>query len=169
MQENELIQRLKEQWHEGFGDDSEFIDDFFAAYDRPSNRFVAFRDDMPVAQLHALNCGDSAYIYGVTTARAYRGRGIARALITETLDTLHNRGISTAFLLVEEPSLRHWYASMGFITSPAGPITVTGYDGTNLDMEDPALNTPMYRPTAFPTDANPSDAKPPVGDIKVTV
>lgn len=84
-----------------------------------------------------------AYIYGVATAVECRGRGIASAMLAESMAKMRSRGIDFAMLIAEEPSLRRWYGGMGFELLEGVTASVTAPDGTNLAMDDSELNVPM--------------------------
>ena len=68
---------------------------------------------------------------------------MASAMIAESMAKMRSRGIDFAMLIAEEPSLRRWYGCMGFELLEGVRATVTAPDGTNLAMDDSALNLPM--------------------------
>lgn len=151
MQINDDILALKRGWKIGFGDEDDFIDCFFANYDRDTTRYV-MRNDMGeiVAQMHYFifddaECGEKGcYIYGVTTLPEYRGMGLAQAMIKDVLDRLRVLGVGYAVLIAQEEGLRRWYEKLGFNTINH-TIEVRGAsDNMNLAMDDTSLNQGMY-------------------------
>lgn len=87
-----------------------------------------------------------AYIYGVATAPEWRGRGIAGAMIAEAVEKMRRSRAGIAMLIAEEPSLRRWYASMGFSLAEGITAAVAAPDGTNLALDDTRLNLPLVMP-----------------------
>ncbi len=143
---SENLAELKCVWKLGFGDDDGWINGFFEHYHTAGDCYV-WRDSQGhiVAQMHALPTSvGGVYVYGVTTHPAWRGRGIARALMAEALCDLATRGVPYAMLIAQEPSLRRWYEGMGFCLGTEA-VDVVGYDGECLGNDDPALNLPMVR------------------------
>lgn len=72
-----------------------------------------------------------------------RGRGIASAMLAESMVKMRSCGIDFAMLIAEELSLRRWYGGMGFELLEGVTASVTAPDGTNLAMDDSELNVPM--------------------------
>lgn len=95
---------------------------------------------------HSVKPLRGAYIYGVATAKEWRSRGIARAMIAESIATMKAHGLDFAMLIAEEPSLREWYASMGFRLLQGSTAAVTAPDGTNLALDIPTQNIPLIYP-----------------------
>lgn len=156
-------------WQEAFGDDRQFIMHYLCHYSHPHNRILRFSTagnrvvammhwheftfgQQPVGKeplvalspmpQHLAGCR-GAYIYGVATARAWRGHGLARAMIAEAAATMRRCGTHYAMLIAEEPSLRQWYATMGFTLCEGCTATITAPCGTNLALDDTALCVPM--------------------------
>lgn len=140
----EELTGLKRLWQLGFGDEMEWIDQFFGSYSTAANRYATLVGGKPVAELHALRYSGGAYIYGVTTHPDYRRRGLGLRLMATALKELCRQGVPQAMLIAERPGLRQWYASMGFSLADS-MVEVTGYTGENLGMDDDALNVPMLR------------------------
>ena len=165
--EAELREQMCRLWQEAFGDEREFVMHYLDRYSREDCRILRFGERGEVVAMmhyHPFTVGGSdcnevavrfspsqpcmegcrgAYIYGVATAVDCRGKGLASAMIAESMAKMRSRGIDFAMLIAEEPSLRRWYGGMGFELLEGVRVTVTAPDGTNLAMDDSALNLPM--------------------------
>ena len=165
--EAELREQMCRLWQEAFGDEREFVMHYLDRYSREDCRILRFGERGEVVAMmhyHPFTVGGSdcnevavrfspsqpcmegcrgAYIYGVATAVDCRGKGMASAMIAESMAKMRSRGIDFAMLIAEEPSLRRWYGGMGFELLEGVRATVTAPDGTNLAMDDSALNLPM--------------------------
>lgn len=165
--EAELREQMCRLWQEAFGDEREFVMHYLDRYSREDCRILRFGERGEVVAMmhyHPFTVGGSdcnevavrfspsqpcmegcrgAYIYGVATAVDCRGKGLASAMIAESMAKMRSRGIDFAMLIAEEPSLRRWYGGMGFELLEGVTASVTAPDGTNLAMDDSALNLPM--------------------------
>lgn len=165
--EAELREQMCRLWQEAFGDERDFVMHYLDRYSREDCRILRFGERGEVVAMmhyHPFTVGGSdcnevavrfspsqpcmegcrgAYIYGVATAVDCRGKGLASAMIAESMAKMRSRGIDFAMLIAEEPSLRRWYGGMGFELLEGVRATVTAPDGTNLAMDDSALNLPM--------------------------
>ena len=165
--EAELREQMCRLWQEAFGDERDFVMHYLDRYSREDCRILRFGERGEVVAMmhyHPFTVGGSdcnevavrfspsqpcmegcrgAYIYGVATAVECRGKGLASAMIAESMAKMRSRGIDFAMLIAEEPSLRRWYGGMGFELLEGVRATVTAPDGTNLAMDDSALNLPM--------------------------
>lgn len=165
--EAELREQMCRLWQEAFGDERDFVMHYLDRYSRDDCRILRFGERGEVVAMmhyHPFTVGGSdcnevavrfspsqpcmegcrgAYIYGVATAVECRGKGMASAMIAESMAKMRSRGIDFAMLIAEEPSLRRWYGGMGFELLEGVRATVTAPDGTNLAMDDSALNLPM--------------------------
>ena len=165
--EAELREQMCRLWQEAFGDEREFVMHYLDSYSREDCRILRFGERGEVVAMmhyHPFTVGGSdcnevavrfspsqpcmegcrgAYIYGVATAVECRGKGLASAMIAESMAKMRSRGIDFAMLIAEEPSLRRWYGGMGFELLEGVTASVTAPDGTNLAMDDSALNLPM--------------------------
>lgn len=165
--EAELREQMCRLWQEAFDDEREFVMHYLYRYSREDCRILRFGERGEVVAMmhyHPFTVGGSdcnevavrfspsqpcmegcrgAYIYGVATAVECRGKGLASAMIAESMAKMRSRGIDFAMLIAEEPSLRRWYGCMGFELLEGVRATVTAPDGTNLAMDDSALNLPM--------------------------
>ena len=165
--EAELREQMCKLWQEAFGDERDFVMHYLSHYSREDCRILRFDErGEVVAMMHyhpfTVGGGDcdevavrlvptqerlegcrGAYIYGVATAVECRGRGIASAMLDESMVKMRSCGIDFAMLIAEEPSLRRWYGGMGFELLEGVTASVTAPDGTNLAMDDSELNVPM--------------------------
>ena len=165
--EAELREQMCRLWQEAFGDERDFVMHYLDRYSREDCRILRFGERGEVVAMmhyHPFTVGGSdcnevavrfspsqpcmegcrgAYIYGVATAVDCRGKGLASAMIAESMAKMRSRGIDFAMLIAEEPSLRRWYGGMGFELLEGVRATVTAPDGTNLAMDDSAFNLPM--------------------------
>ena len=165
--EAELREQMCKLWQEAFGDERDFVMHYLSHYSREDCRILRFDERgelVAMMHYHPFTVGGSdcnevavrfspsqpcmegcrgAYIYGVATAVDCRGKGLASAMIAESMAKMRSRGIDFAMLIAEEPSLRRWYGGMGFELLEGVRTTVTAPDGTNLAMDDSELNVPM--------------------------
>jgi len=109
---------LKQLWMLTFGDSAEFVDLFFAtAYDPRRCRFLS-NGELPTAALYWLDTeyrGQKfAYLYGVATHPAHRGKGLCRTLMEDTHAHLKLRGYDGVLLVPQTEALRQMYRKMGY-------------------------------------------------------
>ena len=118
------IQALRELWQEAFGDSDAFLDAFFETAFSPERCRVVTEEGRIAAALYWLDCQCAgrkfAYLYAVATGHSYRRRGLCRALMADTHNRLAESGYAGAILVPGEPSLRAFYAGMGYL--PGGKI-----------------------------------------------
>ena len=111
-------QALWALWQEAFGDTEAFWQSFCRAAFSPRRCLVAREDGKLAAALYWFDCScrgqKLAYVYGVATAKAFRGRGICHSL----MDALHSRlkaaGYVGAALVPGSQSLIDLYGAMGY-------------------------------------------------------
>lgn len=110
--------QLRRLFTEAFGDGA-FTDLFFREGFSPHRCLTAAEGDV-LAALHWFDCAlegqRAAYIYGIATFAAHRGKGIGAALIRRALAHLKQVGFSTVFLVPAEESLFAYYERFGFRT-----------------------------------------------------
>ena len=115
LQEDEIA--CKELWMKVFDDEPE-IDSFLLHYYRRENMLTVEADGKLTAMLHLIPVetaqGRALYIYGVSTAPAYRHRGFAAQLMREAMRRIEEEKVELAFLITEEAWLRDFYARYGF-------------------------------------------------------
>ena len=119
------IPGLRNLWKAAFGDTDDFLDDFFATAYAPHRCRCIVVEDRVAAALYWLDCTCQekklAYVYAVATDPAYRGRGLCRTLMAETMEVLKNSGYSGVVLVPQKPGLINMYAGMGF--TPSSGVT----------------------------------------------
>lgn len=111
------IPELRQLWKEAFGDSDAFLDAFFTvAFSQ--NRCLCACDEAPVAAVYWFTCrwaGEKiAYLYALAVKKSHRRRGLARALVEETVKHLKAQGYRGAVLVPGEPELFEMYRKMGF-------------------------------------------------------
>lgn len=119
---------LRALWQEAFGDGDAFLDTFAKTAFSPARCRVLLQDGVPAAALYWFDClchgRRIAYLYAVATAKAYRGRGLCRALMENTHRHLAAAGYAGAVLVPGEPTLFQFYEKMGYaICSHVAEIT----------------------------------------------
>ncbi len=137
-------------WQDIFGDDENYVSRYLENYDAECNRIVVYGNKGDVAAFlhyHRFDAGrfTASYIFGVVTVPNYRGRGIARGMISDAMNRMLQNGDTFAMLIAEEDSLKSWYATMGFAVLSEVPVSVSGCDGLSLDNDDKNLNVALYR------------------------
>ena len=119
-----MIAELQQLWQEAFGDSQEDIAEFFATGFSPQRVHCIWEDGKPVSALHwfdsRLADKKIAYLYAVATARAHRGKGLARRLMDETRTILTEKGYAGMILVPMQESLFGFYKKLGF--TPATTI-----------------------------------------------
>ena len=110
---------LRRLWKAAFGDTEEFLDSFFSTAYAPECCRCVVEDGAVAAALYWFDCGLEgvrlAYLYAVATDPAYRGRGLCRSLMADTMDVLTAAGYRGAILVPQEEGLIRMYAGMGFV------------------------------------------------------
>lgn len=124
------IPALRSLWREAFGDGEAFLDSFFETAYSPERCRCVIEDGGPVAALYWFDCecrGERvAYIYAVATARAYRGRGLCTALMSDTHRHLVEHGYSIALLVPGSRELFDFYGKIGYsLCTRIGEIRTT--------------------------------------------
>lgn len=111
-------QALRELWKEAFGDTDAYLDLFFGSGYAPTRCRCISEGEKLAAALYWLDmtCHGQriAYIYAVATGRAFRGRGLCRALMEDTHRVLKGRGYAGAVLSPGDAGLARMYGTMGY-------------------------------------------------------
>ena len=107
-------------WQEAFGDSEEELS-LFEGHAFSSARFAYRREDGTLAAaLYFFDCTCRgkriAYLYAIATAKAYRGRGLCRALMAQVHTRLAAAGYAGALLVPAEESLFAFYEKLGYRT-----------------------------------------------------
>lgn len=110
-------------WKEGFGDSDTDIALFYDLCWRPEESLVLLEDGALVSMLVLLpqtlalpGGGETkaAYIYALTTPKAFRGRGYGGQIIAAADWAAQRLGADCATLVPAEPSLRNYFGPMGY-------------------------------------------------------
>lgn len=109
---------LRTLWQEAFGDDDAFLDQFYTYGFAPDRCRCVTVDGHVAAALYWFDCQYQsrplAYLYGVATAKAFRGKGLCRALVENTHAHLKYLGYAGAILVPAEEYLFQMYEKMGY-------------------------------------------------------
>lgn len=141
-------QACRHLWREGFpNDEASFVDAFLQDYFAPTRMLSIEADGAIVAMAHLIpfesEIGRVAYLYGLATERAYRGRGYASELINRALRLAEEQGAKAVVLIPGEESLRAYYARFGF----EGDHPLVLHSGSSFDFGtgDPTADRMMIR------------------------
>lgn len=114
------IPRLRKLWQEAFGDEDEFLDQFYSVAFAPDRCRCVTLEGKTVAALYWFDCSLNgkpvAYIYAIATAEAYRGKGFCRALMENTHSHLAYLGYAGAVLVPATEALFKMYEALGYRT-----------------------------------------------------
>lgn len=114
------LPRLRQLWMEAFGDGQEFWFHFIHKAKPLCRCRCVWADDTLAAALYWFDCSWSgrklAYLYGVATGKAFRGRGICRALMEDTRGYLKGLGYDGIVLVPAQPELFEMYEKLGYRT-----------------------------------------------------
>lgn len=117
------LPQLRQLWQEAFGDEDSFLDLFFSTAFSTDRCLTVQEDRQVTAALYWMDCRlegkPVAYLYAVATAKAFRGRGICRALMERTRALLSNLGYAGILLVPGSEELGQMYAAMGYETATA--------------------------------------------------
>lgn len=119
MEQIRLKQDIKRLWKVCFGDDDEFIHRFidysfanaYIHYAEEDGMVVAFLNLIPLTCTDGDQCCHGYYLYGVATDPDYRGKGISRMLLRDTLAKLNYDFVVT---IPASESLFDFYRMQGF-------------------------------------------------------
>lgn len=127
------LPQLRELWREAFSDPEDFTEVFFRMGFSPRRCRCAVENGQVAGALHWFDVrrdgAKLAYLYGVATAKAHRGRGVCRALMEDTAAYLQGMGYEGLLLVPVNPKVARMYEKMGFLpwstvsefTCDAGP------------------------------------------------
>ena len=112
------IEQAKQLWREAFGDPEGFIEAFFqTGFSFTRCRALEEKGQLAAA-LYWFDCQWNekklAYIYGVATAKAFRGKGLCRKLMEDTHRHLQKNGYDSAVLVPASEGLFAMYEKMGY-------------------------------------------------------
>ncbi len=108
---------LSALWQEAFGDSAQDVENFYATAFSPDRCLVA-EEQNPVACIYWIDAQIAgqrvAYLYAFAVAEDCRGKGIGKALLEKTLESLKGEGYAAAVLVPGEESLCSYYEKAGF-------------------------------------------------------
>ena len=112
------MEDLRALWQEAFGDDDAFLEHFYAYGFAPDRCRCVTMDGRLAAALYWFDCSldgrPLAYLYGIATAKEFRGKGICRALVENTHAHLKGLGYTGALLVPADEDLCRMYEKMGY-------------------------------------------------------
>ncbi|MBR2937046.1 MAG: GNAT family N-acetyltransferase [Oscillospiraceae bacterium] len=115
-----MIADLRALWQQAFGDSEETLDAFFATGFSPDRCHYLTENGVIVSTLYWFDCqlnGQKlAYLYAVATDERYRGRGLARRLMTQTHAILKEKGYAGSILVPGSKELFDMYEKLGYRT-----------------------------------------------------
>lgn len=125
-------------WQSAFGDTAETVETFFALCFSPENTLVAETDGGVRAALYLLDSAlytkektfRASYIYAAATEKAYRKKGLMRALLQYAKNLCSQRGVDFLFLTPATEDLFAYYGKCGFF--PA--FAKTEYTATRAEL-----------------------------------
>lgn len=123
-QKSDRAQR-KELWATVFGDPPDVIDGFFARRLKDEDMLVFLENGILCGMLSLLpltlvtkgRTFPACYVYAVATAPAFRGRGIATALLERAHNVMRARGDVVSTLVPASEGLFRYYAKRGYQTA----------------------------------------------------
>ena len=114
----EHLPHLRTLWKQAFGDEDAFLDKFYTLGFSPERCRCVFDKDIPVAALYWFDATweeqKLAYLYAVSTDKAYQGQGLCRRLMENTHRHLCALGYAGAILVPASDSLFAFYGKMGY-------------------------------------------------------
>lgn len=107
-------------WQEAFGDTEDFLRTFWNTAFAPHRCRCIVKDKEALSALYIFDCiyksEKLAYIYGVATAKAHRGKGLCNLLMADTHRYLKKNGYKGAILVPAKEELFAFYENMGYKT-----------------------------------------------------
>jgi predicted N-acetyltransferase YhbS len=119
---NKRKKQIEDLWELVFGDSHSFIRLFFDRVYQDANALSIEQGGEVVCALQMLPytmlfCGEEisvAYIAGVCTHPAERGKGLAKQLMEQAVDEMKKRGVALSVLIPAEKRLFDYYRSFGY-------------------------------------------------------
>lgn len=112
------VPQLRTLWREAFGDSEAFIDAFCETALSADRCRCVMVDGQVAAAVYWFDCSCEgkpvAYLYALATAKAYRGKGFAHALMAHVHDHLAKLGYEGVLLVPGEEKLTRLYEGMGY-------------------------------------------------------
>lgn len=154
----EEVPALRGLWKEAFDEADSFLDLFFSTAFAPNRCLVAAEEGRVAAMLYWFDCtldgAPVAYLYGIATAKDFRGRGLATKLMEAAHLRLKGAGYGAAILVPAEERLFRFYGQRGYQTVGHLRETVVPAAGTALPVRE--IGPEEYarlRKTLLPPDA----------------
>lgn len=139
---------VKTLWQEAFGDGDPFIDSFLIRHYRRCRMLAEERGGALASMLHLLpfesELGRTTYVFGVATARSFRGRGLASELLRKAETICRERGDDALVLIPDGEELRAFYERLGYRGDL--PVTFVVPDGFDFGTGDPHRDRAMILP-----------------------
>ena len=114
----EQLTALQQLWQEAFGDEGDFLEQFYTHGFAPDRCRCITIDGQLAAALYWFDCSylgkPLAYLYGIATAKNHRGKGLCRILLENTHNHLKYLGYAGAVLVPAEAGLFAMYEKMGY-------------------------------------------------------
>lgn len=119
------LPRLMALWAQIFGDSPEAVEGYFARRHEDGNMLVFVEDGVLCGMLSMLPLAliahgaeyPARYVYAVATDPAFRGRGIATALLSRAHEEMAARGVAASVLVPASEGLFGYYAKRGYRTA----------------------------------------------------
>ena len=113
-----IIPSLKALWKEAFSDNDEFINAFFSLGFSEQRALCVLENKELAGALYWFDMEYKdekiAYIYGVATAKKFRGKGIGTAMMKKAKDHLSDKGYSAITLVPAQESVFGFYKKLGY-------------------------------------------------------
>ena len=148
-----MLPQLRTLWKEAFGDSEAFLDQFFSTAYSSNRCRIATVDGNLAAALYWFDCSIDgqacAYIYGVATAKNYRGYGACHTLLADTHLHLENLGYKSSLLVPGSNELVHLYEGCEYeMCTKISEITCTaenlGIQITEISKDEFATLRPLF-------------------------
>ena len=120
-------EQIKVLWEEIFGDDRQYVENFYKVFPMRENAFVALDGQALVGMVNSIDCKaklqdksfNGKYVYALAVKKQYRGKGIAKKLL--------NMCESEVFtmLIPERDELFAMYEHLGYTVKTAADIRFT--------------------------------------------
>lgn len=138
---------VKTLWQEAFADGEDFVDSFLIRYYSRGRMLAEERGGRLVSMLHLLpfqsELGRTTYLFGVATAKAFRGQGLATELLRKAESLCRERGDDALVLVPDGVGLREFYARLGYGDDLPVEFSETG--GFDFGTGDPLRDRAMIR------------------------
>ena len=113
----EDLPRLSALWQEAFDESQEDVESFYETAFACDRALIAQKQN-PVAGIYWIDAQITeqkvAYLYAFAVDKTCRSKGIGKALLGKTLETLKGEGYGAAVLVPGEESLYSYYEKAGF-------------------------------------------------------